>query len=80
MKTLEGKVISKKMAKTATVLIEGKKISPLYGVRRRQFKKYQVDDRLGVKINDRVKIVSCRPVSKLKRWKVVEVLINDSVA
>ena len=74
MKALEGRVISKKMAKTATVLVERQKVDPVYKVRRRQVKKYQVDDQLGTKINDRVKIVPCRPISKLKRWKIVEVL------
>lgn len=74
MKTLKGKVISTKMAQTATVLVEGEKIHPLYRVRRRRFKKYQADDQLGVKVGDQVKIAPCRPISKLKRWQIIEVL------
>ena len=74
MKTIKGTVIRTKMAKTATVLVERKKINPLYKVRRQVSKKYQADDQLGVKLGDQVKIAQCRPISKTKRWKVVEVV------
>ena len=74
MKTIKGTVIGTKMAKTATVLVERKKINPLYKVRRQVSKKYQADDQLGVKLGDQVKIAQCRPISKTKRWKVVEVV------
>ena len=74
MKRLQGKVISTKMSKTATVLVERMKIHPIYKKRLRVKKKYHVHDEIGVKINDQVTIVECKPISKTKRWKIVEVI------
>jgi len=71
MKPLLGQVISKKMAKTSTVLVERVKVHPLYKKRVRVKKKYHVDDPLKTKVGEWVKISPCRPVSKLKRFKVV---------
>ncbi len=71
MKPLLGQVISKKMTKTSTVLVERVKIHPLYKKRVRVKKKYHVDDPLKTKVGDWVKISPCRPISKLKRFKIV---------
>ncbi|PJE67366.1 30S ribosomal protein S17 [Candidatus Shapirobacteria bacterium CG10_big_fil_rev_8_21_14_0_10_40_9] len=73
MKEFKGKVVSAKMAKTATVLVVRQKIHPLYKKRIRVGKKYHVHDDLGVKKGDQVKFVETRPISKTKRWKIVEV-------
>lgn len=74
MKLLEGKVVGKKMEKTATVMIERKKVNKLYKKGVTFTKKYQVHDELDVKVGDKVRIVETRPFSKTKKWKIVEVL------
>lgn len=73
MKILKGKVIGKKMDKTATVEVTRVVVHPVYKKRRLRTKKYHVHDEVGVKVGDRVHFVACRPVSKLKRWKITEV-------
>jgi len=74
MKILEGIVTSTKMAKTATVLVERFKSHPLYKKRIKVKKKYHAHDEIGVKVGDRVKIQECRPISKTKRFKIIEVI------
>ena len=74
MKILEGVVTSTKMAKTATVLVERFKVHPLYKKRIKVKKKYHAHDEIGVKVGDRVKIQECRPISKTKRFKIIEVI------
>ena len=74
MKILEGVVTSTKMAKTATVLVERFKSHPLYKKRIKVKKKYHAHDEIGVKVGDRVKIQECRPISKTKRFKIIEVI------
>ena len=74
MRILEGVVTSTKMAKTATVLVERFKSHPLYKKRIKVKKKYHAHDEIGVKVGDRVKIQECRPISKTKRFKIIEVI------
>lgn len=74
MKIFEGVVVSTKMVKTVTVLVERFKKHPVYQKRVRKTKKYHAHDDLGVKMGDRVKIQECRPISKTKKWKIVEVI------
>jgi small subunit ribosomal protein S17 len=74
MKIFIGKVIGTKQAKTATVSVERVVIHPLYKKRFRRSTKFQVHDELGVKVGDRVTFGDCRPFSKAKRWKIVEVV------
>jgi len=74
MKILEGVVTRNKMKKTATVLVERFKIHPLYKKRIKVKKKYHAHDEIGVKVGDRVRIQECRPVSKTKRFKIIEVI------
>lgn len=74
MKTMNGKVISTKMAKTATVLVETKYHHPLYQKVLKARKKYHAHDEMGVKKGDRVKIQESRPLSKTKKWKIVKVI------
>lgn len=74
MKPLIGTVTSTKMEKTATVEVERIKIHPIYKKRVKVKKKFHAHDEIGVKLGDKVKIVECRPVSKTKRWKIVEVI------
>lgn len=76
MKVFKGKVISKKMAKTATVLVERVVTHPVYGKKIRRGRKYQVHDELNVEVGKTVLFVPSRPFSHLKRWKIVKVLDN----
>ena len=70
-----GVVTSNKMDKTATVKVERKVRHPLY---KRSFKKsssFMVHDETNqCQIGDRVRIIESRPLSKSKRWRLVEVL------
>lgn len=69
-----GRVVSNKMQKSATVLIESVKKHPLYGKTFKRSKKYVVDDAIGVKQGDTVEIVKVKPISKRKHWKINKVL------
>ncbi len=70
-----GKVVSDKMDKTVVVLVERQMPHPLYGKRIKRSKKfYAHDSENKCKVGDVVKIIETRPLSKLKRWKVVEII------
>ena len=74
-KILEGKVVSDKSAKTATVLVISKSSHHLYKRTLRNKKKYKVHDKDNkAKTGDRVKIIECRPFSKDKRFRLLEIL------
>jgi len=73
-RTLTGKVVSVKMAKTIVVLVERTKIHPKYKKRYKTSKKYKVHDEKGLfKLGDKVNFVECRPLSKDKRWRILAV-------
>jgi len=74
MKIITGKVISKKMQKTATVLVERMVIHPLYKKRYKKARKFQVHDEIGVEVGKKVKFVASKPYSKTKKWKIIEVI------
>jgi small subunit ribosomal protein S17 len=74
MKIFTGNVISKKMEKTATVEVVRTMAHPVYGKRVKKTKKYQVHDELNTKVGDLVRFVATAPISKLKKWKVTEVV------
>ena len=74
-KTRTGVVVSDKMDKTVVVAIKTKVRHPLYGKmvnRTRQFKAHDELNERG--IGDTVKIMETRPLSKDKRWRVVEII------
>ncbi|MFH1565983.1 MAG: 30S ribosomal protein S17 [bacterium] len=75
-KTITGKVKSVKMQKTAVVVVNTVKPHPLYGKRIKRAKSFKahIPEKIEVKENDFVKIESCRPLSKDKRWQIVKVL------
>ncbi|MCP4537312.1 MAG: 30S ribosomal protein S17 [Chloroflexi bacterium] len=74
-KVLVGRVTSDKMDKTAIVVVERTVRHPLYGKVLRRKKKYKAhDEENACQIGDRVRIIESRPVSREKRWRVVEVL------
>ena len=72
--TVEGRVVSDKMSKTVTVLIERQVQHGLYGKFIRRSTKVHAHDEMSCKEGDLVRIVECRPISKTKNWKVVEVV------
>jgi small subunit ribosomal protein S17 len=74
MKIFTGKVISTKSAKTAVVAVERIVVHPLYKKRFKRVKKYQVHDERGTKEGEMVKFVACKPISKTKKWKIIEVI------
>lgn len=78
MKSIIGIVMSTKMSKTATVKVERHWRHPLYKKIVRKSKKYLVDDELGVRVGDKVRICQTRPISKRKRWKIVEKIENQT--
>ena len=72
-----GKVISASNNKTITVLVETYKKDPLYGKRVKYSKKYAAhDENNKAKVGDTVLIRSTRPLSKTKRFELVDVLIE----
>ncbi|MCD6079968.1 MAG: 30S ribosomal protein S17 [Candidatus Omnitrophica bacterium] len=74
-KELIGVVVSDKMDKTIVVKVERLVTHPLYKKTIKKSKKYKVhDEESKAKIGDKVKIMETRPLSKEKRWRLVEVL------
>ena len=74
-KILQGVVISNKIAKTITVLVETKKGHSLYGKRVQYTKKYKAHDEEQVaKIGDAVEIMETRPLSATKYFRLVRVI------
>ena len=74
-KTRVGKVVSDKMDKTIVVLIEDNVKHPLFGkIMKRSIKLKAHDENNTCKIGDKVEIMETRPLSKDKRWRLVEVI------
>ena len=72
-----GRVISAANNKTITVLVETYKKDPLYGKRVKYSKKYTAhDENNKAKVGDTVRIRSTRPLSKTKRFELVDILIE----
>lgn len=72
---LLGTVVSDKNDKTITVLVETYKMDSLYGKRVKYSKKYAThDEKNEAKIGDKVRIVETRPLSKMKRYRLVEIV------
>ena len=74
-RTLTGRVVSDKMQKTVTVLVERRMKHPLYGKYVTRTKKYHAHDENGdFHEGDLVEIEECRPLSKTKAWRVTKLL------
>lgn len=75
IRTLTGRVVSDKMDKTVTVLVERRVKHPLYGKVIRLSKKYHAHDEANeCREGDTVVIEECRPLSKTKAWKVTKLV------
>ncbi|HAV20657.1 MAG: 30S ribosomal protein S17 [Bacillota bacterium] len=70
-----GRVVSDSMDKTVIVAVERVVPHPLYGRRIKRTKRYMAhnEDNMA-KVGDRVRLMETRPLSKRKRWRVVEIL------
>ena len=74
-KVYTGRVVSDKMDKTVTVLVETHKKHPLYGKRVKYSKKFKAhDEQNEAKIGDVVRIMETRPLSATKRFRLVDVV------
>ncbi|MGI6375925.1 MAG: 30S ribosomal protein S17 [Anaerolineae bacterium] len=74
-KVMEGVVVSNKMQKTVVVRVTRSSRHPLYGKVLRRTTKYMAHDEEGAcKEGDVVRIEESRPISRLKRWRVIEVV------
>ena len=71
---LTGKVVSDKMAKTVTVLVERQVVHPIGKIVRRTKKYHAHDEGNEAKVGDTVVIEECRPISKTKAWKVARLV------
>ena len=83
--TIQGVVTSVKMAKTIVVTVSTERNDPLYAKRVGYSKKYYAhDEKCEAALGDTVTIMACRPMSKLKRFRLVSVdkkaLIEETVA
>ena len=75
-----GIVISNKMAKTIVVKVENRYAHPIYSKTVVQTKKYFAHDALEeCNIGDQVLVEECRPLSKKKRWKLIQVISKSSL-
>ena len=74
-KTRTGKVVSDKMDKTITVAVVDNVKHPLYGkIVKRTYKLKAHDENNECKVGDTVKVMETRPLSKDKRWRLVEIV------
>ncbi len=74
-KVYRGRVVSDKMDKTVTVAVETMKKHPLYGKRVKYTKKFKAhDEKNAAREGDLVEIMETRPLSKTKRFRLVEIV------
>ncbi|WP_459907010.1 30S ribosomal protein S17 [Desulfotomaculum defluvii] len=74
-KTRQGKVVSDKMDKTIVVAVEDRVRHPLYNRTIRKTTKFKAhDEENSCRIGDTVRIMETRPLSKDKRWRLIEIL------
>jgi len=72
-RVLQGTVVSDKGDKTVTILVERRVMHPVYKKYIRKSKKYAAhDEKNACQLGQTVSIIECRPISKRKRWMVVE--------
>ncbi len=74
-KTMIGKVVSDKMDKTVVVAVNTRKMDKTYGkIKRSTYKLKAHDEENQCQTGDTVKVMETRPLSKDKRWRVVEIV------
>ncbi|MDH5752312.1 MAG: 30S ribosomal protein S17 [Deltaproteobacteria bacterium] len=76
-KVRQGVVVSNKMNKTIVVKVEKTFTHPLYKkVVKRTMKYHAHDEENSCKVGDQVRIMECRPLSRTKRWRLLEVMVS----
>ena len=79
VRTQVGRVVSDKMDKTVTVLLERQVKHPMYSkYMKRSSKVHAHDEDNACKAGDLVRIAECRPISKSKSWRVLEVVDHSA--
>jgi len=79
LRTVEGRVVSNKMNKTVTILVERQVKHPLYGKYiRRSTKLHAHDEANACNEGDVVRVTECAPMSKTKNWRVVEIVTKSA--
>lgn len=74
-KVRNGEVVSRSGDKSVVVVVERRKRHAVYGKVIRLSSKFHVhDERNEAKVGDKVQIMECRPISRLKRWRLVSVV------
>jgi len=74
-KVRQGVVVSSAREKSITVRIDSQSAHPIYGKTVRRTAKLHVhDERNEANVGDLVRIIECRPLSKLKRWRLTEIV------
>lgn len=74
-KVFQGRVVSDKMEKTIVVLVEGRAVHPLYKKYVNISQKFKAhDENNEAHVGDTVRVVESRPISKGKRWRLVEIV------
>ena len=74
-KVMIGKVVSDKMDKTVVVSVQTNVKHKIYGkIMKRTYKLKAHDEENACKVGDRVKVMETRPLSKDKRWRIVEIV------
>ena len=80
-KTRVGRVVSDKADKTAIVLVEGRTVHPIYRKAVKRRKRFVVHDPNNEsRIGDQVRLIESKPLSKTKRWKIIEILKRKDLA
>ena len=75
-----GIVVSNKMNKTVVIKVENRYAHPIYSKTIIKTKKYMVHDALETcSVGDQVLVEECRPLSKKKRWKLIQILSKSSL-
>jgi len=73
-----GKVVSDKMDKSVVIAIETLVRHPLYGKIVKSTKRFQAhDEENACRVGDKVRVMETRPISKNKRWRVIEILERE---
>ena len=79
-RTIVGRVVSDKMDKSAVVMVERKVRHPLYGKYIRRSTKLHIhDENNECQIGDTVSIQECRPISKTKFWRLIEIIEHSEI-
>ena len=74
-KTRVGKVVSDKMDKTVVVIVEDRVAHPIYKkIIKRTYRLKAHDEQNSCGVGDRVRVIETRPLSRDKRWRVVEII------